>query len=86
MVLSFFWARFRTINNVEEHIRLAVLSELANPNSVFKNIRVDPDTIEIKRLLDQEVLKTAFLTKEEVRKYGISVNSFCVEAFSQNAY
>ncbi|XP_062706183.1 mucin-5AC [Aedes albopictus] len=54
-----------TINNVEEHIRQAVLSELANPNSVFKNIRVDPDTIEIKRLLDREVIKTAFLKKEE---------------------
>ncbi|KAL9701330.1 hypothetical protein quinque_004771 [Culex quinquefasciatus] len=54
-----------TINNVEEHIRQAILSELANPHSTFKNIRVDPDSIEIKRLLDHDVLRTAFLTKEE---------------------
>ncbi|XP_053692046.1 mucin-5AC [Sabethes cyaneus] len=54
-----------TINNVEEHIRQAVLSELANPHSLFRNIRVDPDSIEIKRLLDKAVLRTAFFTKEE---------------------
>ncbi|XP_053665616.1 uncharacterized protein LOC128714760 [Anopheles marshallii] len=54
-----------TINNVEEHIRTAFLSEVLNPNSAFKNIRIDPDSIEIKRLLDQEVLKTALLTRHE---------------------
>uniref|UniRef100_A0A182YFS9 Uncharacterized protein n=1 Tax=Anopheles stephensi TaxID=30069 RepID=A0A182YFS9_ANOST len=54
-----------TINNVEEHIRTAFLSEVLNPNSAFKNIRIDPDSIEIKRLLDQEVLKTALLTRNE---------------------
>ncbi|EAL39011.3 AGAP009008-PA, partial [Anopheles gambiae str. PEST] len=43
-----------TINNVEEHIRTAFLSEVLNPSSAFKNIRIDPDSIEIKRLLDQE--------------------------------
>lgn len=73
MVLFTWFSCFRTINNVEEHIRQAVLSELANPNSVFKNIRVDPDTIEIKRLLDREVIKTAFLKKEEVSKYFFSL-------------
>uniref|UniRef100_A0A182LSG0 SEA domain-containing protein n=1 Tax=Anopheles culicifacies TaxID=139723 RepID=A0A182LSG0_9DIPT len=54
-----------TINNVEEHIRTAFLSEVLNPSSAFKNIRIDPDSIEIKRLLDQEVLKTALLTRNE---------------------
>uniref|UniRef100_A0A182SDL0 SEA domain-containing protein n=1 Tax=Anopheles maculatus TaxID=74869 RepID=A0A182SDL0_9DIPT len=54
-----------TINNVEEHIRTAFLSEVLNPSSTFKNIRIDPDSIEIKRLLDQEVLKTALLTRNE---------------------
>ncbi|XP_040169066.1 mucin-2 [Anopheles arabiensis] len=54
-----------TINNVEEHIRTAFLSEVLNPSSAFKNIRIDPDSIEIKRLLDQEVLKTALLTRHE---------------------
>ncbi|XP_058814569.1 mucin-2 [Topomyia yanbarensis] len=54
-----------TINNVEEHIRQAVLSELANPHSHFRNIRVDPDSIEIKRLLDKNVLRMAFMMKEE---------------------
>ncbi|XP_058056422.1 mucin-2 [Anopheles bellator] len=54
-----------TINNVEEHIRTAFLSEVLNPNSAFKSIRIDPDSIEIKRLLDQDVLKTALLTRHE---------------------
>ncbi|XP_055547723.1 mucin-2 [Wyeomyia smithii] len=54
-----------TINNVEEHIRQAVLSELVNPHSLFRHIKVDPDSIEIKRLLDKTVLRTAFLAKEE---------------------
>ncbi|XP_050095677.1 uncharacterized protein LOC126577783 [Anopheles aquasalis] len=53
-----------TINNVEEHIRTAFLSEVLNPNSPFKSIRIDPDSIEIKRLLDQDVLKTALLTRQ----------------------
>lgn len=64
--LVYVFVSCRTINNVEEHIRQAILSELANPHSTFKNIRVDPDSIEIKRLLDHDVLRTAFLTKEEV--------------------
>uniref|UniRef100_A0A182P6W2 SEA domain-containing protein n=1 Tax=Anopheles epiroticus TaxID=199890 RepID=A0A182P6W2_9DIPT len=54
-----------TINNVEEHIRTAFLSEVLNPSSTFKHIRIDPDSIEIKRLLDQELLKTALLTRNE---------------------
>uniref|UniRef100_A0A182QND1 SEA domain-containing protein n=1 Tax=Anopheles farauti TaxID=69004 RepID=A0A182QND1_9DIPT len=54
-----------TINNVEEHIRTAFLSEVLNPSSAYKHIRIDPDSIEIKRLLDQEVLKTALLTRNE---------------------
>uniref|UniRef100_A0A182JID0 Uncharacterized protein n=1 Tax=Anopheles atroparvus TaxID=41427 RepID=A0A182JID0_ANOAO len=54
-----------TINNVEEHIRTAFLSEVLNPNSAFKSIRIDPDSIEIKRLLDQDVLKTALLNRNE---------------------
>ncbi|XP_053676513.1 mucin-5AC [Anopheles nili] len=54
-----------TINNVEEHIRTAFLNEVLNPNSAFKHIRIDPDSIEIKRLLDQEVLKKALLTRNE---------------------
>lgn len=56
----------RTINNVEEHIRNAFLSEMASKSSSFRNIRVDPDTIEIKRLLDQEVLSSAFFSSDSV--------------------
>lgn len=54
---------------MEEHIRTAFLSEVLNPSSAFKNIRIDPDSIEIKRLLDQEVLKTALLTRHEVSTF-----------------
>uniref|UniRef100_A0A182F267 Uncharacterized protein n=1 Tax=Anopheles albimanus TaxID=7167 RepID=A0A182F267_ANOAL len=62
-----------TINNVEEHIRTAFLSEVLNPNSPFKSIRIDPDSIEIKRLLDQDVLKTALLTRHETFPSGTMV-------------
>lgn len=49
---------YRTITNVEEHIKNALISETSS-DSVYKNIKIDADSIEIKRLLDHELLKSA---------------------------
>jgi hypothetical protein len=40
-------------------VRNALIREMASKDSVFENVRIDPDEIEIKRLLDHEVLKSA---------------------------
>lgn len=41
-------------------------------DSTFKSLKIDSDTIEIKRLLDQEVLRQASFFKEQV-KYKKSI-------------
>lgn len=51
---------FRTISNVEEHIKNSLLSE----TSSFRNLKINHDSIEIKRQLDPEVLQQAALIKE----------------------
>ncbi|CAO1321448.1 unnamed protein product [Diamesa serratosioi] len=57
-----------TITNVEEHIKNAFISETATMESTFKNLKIDSDTIEIKRLLDQEVLRQASFFKEQTQE------------------
>ncbi|CAO1368759.1 unnamed protein product, partial [Diamesa hyperborea] len=57
-----------TITNVEEHIKNAFISETATTESTFKNLKIDSDTIEIKRLLDQEVLRQASFFKEQTQE------------------
>ena len=52
---------------MEEHIKNAFISETSTIDSTFKNLKIDSDTIEIKRLLDQEVLRQASFFKEQVR-------------------
>lgn len=53
---------------MEEHIKNAFISETATTESTFKNLKIDSDTIEIKRLLDQEVLRQASFFKEQVNR------------------
>jgi len=60
---------YRTINNVESHIKNALLQELLLQDSAFKNIKIDPETVEIKRLLDHEVLRTATFVREQVHYF-----------------
>lgn len=40
-------------------MKRAILNELSVPKTEYKEIFINPDSINIKRLLDQEVLKTA---------------------------
>ncbi|XP_055682003.1 mucin-2 [Lutzomyia longipalpis] len=53
-----------TMINVEEHIRNSLLNEVTSSNSSFKNIKIDPESIEVKRSLDVEALKTSSFVKE----------------------
>lgn len=56
----------RTITNVEEHIKNAFISETALSDSSFRHIKIDDETMEIKRQLDPEILREAALFREQV--------------------
>lgn len=56
----------RTITNVEEHIKNAFVSETALSDSTFRNLKIDDDTMEIKRQLDPEILREAAFFREQV--------------------
>uniref|UniRef100_A0A1B0CYJ1 Uncharacterized protein n=1 Tax=Phlebotomus papatasi TaxID=29031 RepID=A0A1B0CYJ1_PHLPP len=53
-----------TMTNVEEHIKNSLLNEVTSSNSSFKNIKIDPESIEVKRSLDVEALKSSSFVKE----------------------
>lgn len=57
---------FRTITNVEEHIKNAFISETALTGSNFRSLKIDDDTMEIKRQLDPEILRHAALFRDQV--------------------
>ncbi|XP_070497384.1 serine-rich adhesin for platelets [Chironomus tepperi] len=55
-----------TITNVEEHIKNAFISETGISDSTHRNMKIDIDTIEIKRQLDPEILqKAAFIYEQQ---------------------
>ncbi|CAG9800280.1 unnamed protein product [Chironomus riparius] len=55
-----------TITNVEEHIKNAFVSETGISDSTYRNMKIDIDTIEIKRQLDPEILqKAAFIYEQQ---------------------
>ena len=58
---------FRTITNVEEHIKNAFISESGISDSTYRNMKIDIDTIEIKRQLDPEILQKAAFIYEQVK-------------------
>ncbi|XP_059616271.1 mucin-2 [Phlebotomus argentipes] len=53
-----------TMTNVEEHIKNSLLNEVTSSNSSFRNIKIDPDSIEVKRSLDVEALKSSSFVRE----------------------
>lgn len=57
---------FRTITNVEEHIKNAFISETALSDSNFRHLKIDYDSIEIKRQLDPEILRQAAYSQDQV--------------------
>jgi hypothetical protein len=52
---------------VEELIKNAFMSETLASDSAFKNLKIHPDSIEIKRQLDPEILQQAAFIHEQVR-------------------
>jgi hypothetical protein len=63
---SLFFDSCRTITNVEEHIKNAFISETALSESTFRNLKIDDDTMEIKRQMDPEILRQAAFFREQV--------------------
>lgn len=66
--MQMFFDILRTITNVEEHIKNAFISETALSDSNFRHLKIDYDTIEIKRQLDPEILRQAAYSQEQVSK------------------
>lgn len=54
----------RTSVNVEEQIKQSLLQEVTSLGSAFKNLKIDQETMDVKRLLDHEMLKTASFMRE----------------------
>lgn len=52
------------MTNVEEHIKQSLQQEVTSPASPFKSIKIDHDSMEVKRLLDHEILNTASFMRE----------------------
>ena len=57
---------FRTINNVEEHIKSSLISETLTTNSAFRNLKINTESIEIKRQLDPEIIKNSLILNDQV--------------------
>ncbi|GAB0098565.1 hypothetical protein DMENIID0001_143110 [Sergentomyia squamirostris] len=53
-----------TMTNVEDHIKNSLLNEVTSFNSSFRNIKIDPESIEVKRSFDAEALKSSSFVKE----------------------
>lgn len=57
---------FRTIKSVEDHIKECISKEASLKKSIFNNISIDIDSINIQRLLDHEILKSSSFINIEV--------------------
>lgn len=57
---------FRTIKSVEEHIKESIVREIISPKSMLKGIKIALESMEIKRLLNAEILKSASFHRETV--------------------
>lgn len=62
--MPFVFAIPRTMTNVEEHIKQSLLQEVTSLGSPFKTIKIDQETMDVKRLLDHDMLKTASFMRE----------------------
>uniref|UniRef100_A0A1I8P4T6 SEA domain-containing protein n=1 Tax=Stomoxys calcitrans TaxID=35570 RepID=A0A1I8P4T6_STOCA len=54
----------QNIHNVEEYIKEAIFLETTMAKSLYKTLRVDSDSVEVKRILDEQVVKSASLFKD----------------------
>lgn len=58
--------RYRTIKSVEDHIKESIAKEASYKKSIFNNISIDTESINIQRLLDHEILKSSSFINIEV--------------------
>jgi len=63
---------YRNILSVEEYIKESLFLETSASKSLYRSIRLDNDSMEIKRILDEQVVRSAGILKE-----AVSSNSFC---------
>lgn len=51
---------------MEEYIKEAIFLETTAVKSLYRSLRIDADSVEIKRILDEQVVKSASLFKDAV--------------------
>lgn len=72
---------FRNIHNVEEYIKEAIFLETTAVKSLYRSLRIDADSVEIKRILDEQVVKSASLFKDAV---SLKTKIVTINKFSKN--
>jgi len=61
-VLSF----IRNILSVEEYIKESLFLETSAAKSLYRSLRLDTESVEIKRIMDEQVVRSAAILKEAV--------------------
>lgn len=56
----------RNINTVEEFIKDSLFFETTSTKSLYRSLRLDPDTVDIKRIRDENLVKAASLARDIV--------------------
>lgn len=56
----------RNIISVEEYIKESLFLETSVSKSLYRSLRLDTESVEIKRILDEQVVRSAAILKEAV--------------------
>lgn len=70
---------------MEEQIKQSLFQEVTSLSSPFKNIKIDQETMDVKRLLDHDMLKTASFMRE-IDVSDISLSLGCVTVMTVELY
>lgn len=73
---NFHPSKFRSITSVENGIITALMNEMKSHKTPYKNIKIDFDTIDVKRLMDQDLLKSASFIREPANSDNTSSTNF----------
>lgn len=58
----------RNILSVEEYIKESLFLETSANKSLYRSLRLDTESVEIKRIMDEQVVRSAAILKEAVRQ------------------
>lgn len=52
---------------MEEYIKESLFLETSASKSLYRSLRIDTESVEIKRIMDEQVVRSAAILKEAVR-------------------